>query len=315
MLAMAAMVSCTNEIESPDQPKVNENDPVEIKLHAGIIGVETKAAIGPTLSSDLNVLFLHAKDAATADWATGAPVNAIISASDGNITFKESADAGAADKKLYYPETGMAHLAGYYLGDLTPTTTANNFSFTITGEEDIMATIGASASKSSAFSEFQFKHLLTQIDIVLKGDAAAQAAFGKIKKVVIKSIPTNLKLTLGENPSIEGINTDGTISVYDNTTGTDLSINASDEIIGNTVMVYNGGSTPLGTASNKLVLEITSEKGGTNGVSTVEVSSITSGLEQGNKHVITLSFKEKIIVSAAIAAWNTTGAAGTGEVD
>lgn len=27
MLAMAAMVSCTNEIENPDQPQVNQNEP------------------------------------------------------------------------------------------------------------------------------------------------------------------------------------------------------------------------------------------------------------------------------------------------
>ena len=36
MLAMAAMVSCTNEIENPDQPKIEGNEPVEIKLNAGI---------------------------------------------------------------------------------------------------------------------------------------------------------------------------------------------------------------------------------------------------------------------------------------
>ena len=32
MLAMAAMVSCTNEIEGPDQPKVNENEPVAVEF-------------------------------------------------------------------------------------------------------------------------------------------------------------------------------------------------------------------------------------------------------------------------------------------
>lgn len=58
MLAMAAMVSCTNEIENPDQPKIEGNEPVEIKLNAGIIGVETKAAISPTLTEDLKVTFL-----------------------------------------------------------------------------------------------------------------------------------------------------------------------------------------------------------------------------------------------------------------
>ena len=318
MLAMAAMVSCTNEIEGPDQPQVNQNEPVEIKLNAGIIGVETKAAISPTLTEDLKVTFFRPNDAATATWTTGEFVNAIISKEAGGaITFKESADAGANDKKLYYPtgENEKAHLIGYYLGTSISTNTNNILSFTIDGTQDIMATDGASGSKTEAFKSFTFKHLLTQIDIVLKGDAAAQAAFGKIKKVAIKSIPTSLKLTLAATPSITAVDNNGEINIYNNNTGADLSTNTTNEIIGNTVMVYNGGTAPLGTAANKLTLEITSEKGGVDGVSTVDVTTINSGLEQGNKHVITLNFKEKIIVSATIAAWGTDGAAGTGEVD
>ncbi len=319
MLAMAAMVSCTNEIEGPDQPQVNQNEPVEIKLNAGIIGVETKAAISSTLTEDLKVIFFRPSDAATATWTSGDFVNAIISKEAGGaITFKENADAGANDKKLYYPtgEDQKAYLAGYYLGTSSPTTTDKNvLSFTIDGTQDIMVTDGASGSKKDAFKSFTFKHLLTQIDIVLKGDAAAQAAFGKIKKVAIKSIPTALKLTLAETPTIESTNNDGSVEVYNDNTGSDLSTNTTDEIIGNTVMVYNGGTSPLGTVANKLTLEITSEKGGTAGVSTVDVTTINAGLEQGNKHVITLNFKEKIIVSATIAAWGTNGAAGTGEVD
>ena len=43
MLAMAAMVSCTNEIENPDQPKVNENEPVAITFGSSIVGIQTKA--------------------------------------------------------------------------------------------------------------------------------------------------------------------------------------------------------------------------------------------------------------------------------
>lgn len=318
MLAMAAMVSCTNEIEGPDQPNINENDPVEIKLNAGIIGVETKAAISSTLDEDLKVIFFRPSDAATATWTSGDFVNATISKETGGaITFKESAEEGANDKKLYYPtgENEKAHLVGYYLGNSISTNTNNILSFTIDGTQDIMATDGASASKTEAFKSFTFKHLLTQIDIVLKGDAAAQAAFGKIKKVAIKSIPTALKLTLAETPTIQSTSNDGSVDVYNDNTGSDLSTNTTDEIIGNTVMVYNGGTSPLGTVANKLTLEITSEKGGTAGVSTVDVTTINKGLEQGNKHVITLNFKEKIIVSATIAAWGTNGAAGTGEVD
>ena len=42
---------------------------------------------------------------------------------------------------------------------------------------------------------------------------------------------------------------------------------------------------------------------------------MTTGLETGKKHVITLSFKEKIEVSSAITEWDTsTGESGNGEV-
>lgn len=42
MLAMAAMVSCTNEIENPDQPQVNQNEPTPIEFGSSILGVQTK---------------------------------------------------------------------------------------------------------------------------------------------------------------------------------------------------------------------------------------------------------------------------------
>ena len=48
MLAMAAMVSCTNEIENPDQPQVNQNEPTPIEFGSSILGVQTKAAPGET---------------------------------------------------------------------------------------------------------------------------------------------------------------------------------------------------------------------------------------------------------------------------
>lgn len=44
MLAMAAMVSCTNEIVDNGE-KVDNGQPVPIRMTAGVVGVETKAPI------------------------------------------------------------------------------------------------------------------------------------------------------------------------------------------------------------------------------------------------------------------------------
>ena len=65
MLAMAAMVSCTNEIEGPDQPQVNQNEPVEIKLNAGVGTITTKAPVND-LATPLNILFWRPADATEA---------------------------------------------------------------------------------------------------------------------------------------------------------------------------------------------------------------------------------------------------------
>ena len=56
MLAMAAMVSCTNEIENPDQPQVNQNEPTPIEFGSSILAVQTKAAKTGTAFSDNEII-------------------------------------------------------------------------------------------------------------------------------------------------------------------------------------------------------------------------------------------------------------------
>lgn len=312
MLAMAAMVSCTNEIETLDQPINSEK--VEIELNAGIIPT-TKAAVPSKLASDLPVLFLRATDASNADWATTpTTVKAIISKESGNpISFKES--DGTTDKKLYYPTGGsQAHLAGYYLGDATPTGDANVLKFTIDGTQDIMATEGQSASNTEVFKTFNFQHLLSQVEIKLVGEKAAQNAFGKITKVDIVS-PTDLQLTLSSSaPALttDGANANNVINVYKATdagAGTELTNTATT--IGNTVMIYNGGTPAFGTTGNELKLKITSANAGE---VEVPVTITTDGLQASHSHVITLTFKDRITANATIGTWDA-GTAGTGEVE
>lgn len=311
MLAMATMVSCTNEIETPDQP-INDGN-VEIQLNAGIAAT-TKAPVPSTLKNDLAVLFLRAADGSTtADWATTpTTIKAVISKEDGNpITFKK--EDGTTDQKLYYPTAGSnAHLAGYYIDNATVSGSTNVLTLSIDGQQDIMATKGQSASSSTQFKTFEFQHLLSQVKIQLVGEAAAQTAFGKIKKVDIVS-PTNLTLTLGSSDPAIALgenNTDKTINVYtaDND-GTDLTSTAT--LIGDIVMIYNGGDNAYGTSGNELKLKITSEKAGE---VEVPVTISTTGLVVSHSHEITLTFKDRITANATIGTWET-GSAGSGEVE
>lgn len=69
MLAMAAMVSCTNEIESPDQPKVNQNEPVPIEFGQSI-SLYTKAPVTGDKLMNTTIGIWAQKHSGTAAWAT-----------------------------------------------------------------------------------------------------------------------------------------------------------------------------------------------------------------------------------------------------
>lgn len=268
MAAMTSMISCSTEDVLDNGGQV-DNGPVEIKLNAGV-SATTKAAISNDFNKDFDVFFFRPADAATADWSTGTKIKATVSGQAGHaITFKN--EAGDEIKQYYNEDAAKeTHLVACHIDNSTIETdnlASGNISFTITGEQDIMATDGQNGSKTTQFTPFQFNHLLTQIDIVLKGDAAAQTAFGKIKSVKIKSVPTQLKLTLSSTAKIEAANADkNDITIYDDATGKELTTNTTDDPLASSVMIYNGGTSAYGTADNPLVLEVTSENGGTNGV-------------------------------------------------
>lgn len=303
MLAMVAMVSCTNESDPIDNGGPQGNQQVEIKPSAGIVA--SKAAVLPEFTDDLKVQFFRPADAETASWGTGTSLFATISGSSGHtITFNNNASDNTEKKQFYNADaTQKSWLAGCYLGSASGTLTNGKVTFTIDGTQDIMATDGKSGTKTTVFEGFQFNHMLSQIQVILKGDAAAQSYFGKVTKVELKDLATNLDLTLGAKPSIKKNDSaleNETIALYSNVTG--VSINASGETLPNIPMVFKTGNT--------INLTITSENGGASDVA----ATITGGIDSGKKHVITLTFKEKITATATVAEW-TEGNAGTGEVE
>lgn len=77
-------------------------------------------------------------------------------------------------------------------------------------------------------------------------------------------------------------------------------------------MIFNGGeSSPYGTNANPLKIKVTTSIGG---VFDIDVKSITSGLENGKKHTITLTFKDKIGVSTEITPWGDSTNSGSEDV-
>lgn len=303
MLAMAAMVSCTSE---SDPINDGGNEKVEIKLNAGIEAT-TKAAVSSTIPDDgLKVNFLRAADAATATWSSGTTLFATI-AKEGGITFNTSAEDNTEIKQYYNTvAANKSWLAGYYTGSLTGTPTNEKVTFTITGDDDILATPGLSGDKATAFKNFEFEHMLSQVEIILQGDVAAQKNFGKITKVELTGLATELELTLGATATINKTAAaleDEVITVYDDATGIDLSTAGTK--LTNLPMIWKTG-TDIG-------IKVTSAATAVPSTLTAQIANL--GFEKGKKHIITLNFKEKITATASIKAWENSSNAGTGEVE
>lgn len=311
MLAMAAMVSCTSE---SDPINDGGNEKVEIKLNAGVIGVVTKAAIIPNgldafdnangTSVALVKIDHLAADVANIYWTT---------ATKETTNIKGTAVTLTGNQRYYDKEGKNAYFVGYYPD---ATITSGKVSYNgITGTTDILCTnrIDGGSKKSSTASNLAFNHMLSQIQIMVIGDVAAQNAFGKIKSVKLTNIPSDLELTIGETASIQPKtnSTKGDITLFEETTAEQFqSLTDIKATIGVVPMIVPG----LGNSSeNAISITVSTEKGGVS--SPITISDITEGLVSGKKHIITLNFKEKITATASIASWGEDGAPGSGEVE
>lgn len=307
MLAMAAMVSCSNEGDPINEvnPPV-DGEKVEIKLNAGVVGVETKAAIAadPSMgdfdNSIVSLLRQDAENTTGMTWLVSAKEQATI-ASDGTVTLPET-------YKFYDKAGKNAYFLGYYPD---ATITSGVVAYTgINGTKDILCTsiVDAGSGVAAKATALEFKHMLSQVEIQVVGEAVAATNFGKIKTVTLKDVPSAANLTIGESPALVQIDTDkGDIILFDEVEANWSSIPTTAAPIGSIPMLVPGLG---GSDISKLVIEIVAEKK----TSTVNITSITGGLVSGQKHVITLTFKSEITATASIVGWGT-GSTGTGDVE
>lgn len=301
---IAAMTACTSESDPVDE--INPKDAkVEIKLGAGVTGVETKAITtdeGLLSFSNATVPLFRLDGTLDPDWSSAeASANATIN--DNAVTLDNS--------QLYYPENDNAYFIGYY-SELTPTTVKNVISFSgVDGTKDIICTdqtdAGSRATPATA-PELIFKHMLSKVEIKVAGTPASAIAFGKITKVELLEIPGSLDLTLNKvstiaanaNPNVQNISLfEGEQKILEDAT-----------TIGAIPMIFNGGDKPYGSSNNALKIKITTEKG----VFPIEVKTINNGLANGKKHTITLTFKDQITISSKINPWENDGESGSEDV-
>ena len=314
MLAMATMVSCTNEIEGPDQPKVNENEPVEIKLNAGVGTITTKAPVND-LTTPLNILFWRPADATEATWTTGSSLFAKTTATSGVITFYTDANRTTEAKQYYNADaTKKSWLAGCYLGTATDPTMQNGaVEFTIDGQNDVMATDGASGAKTdgNGFSDFTFNHQLSKLKFtaaIKEGDNADKIkdVFGKVTEVTISEQNTDLKLTLAATPSL-GLATTPKTGTFTIAPNMDITSNAE---LGNVLLYPNA---ELGKTGKPIKLVVKTQNNTTGINVDVIIGDGSTGLAKNTLYNVTLTFSSSTISATAVLGTWSEGT-GAGEV-
>lgn len=305
---LAAMTACTSESDPIDEAQKNAQ--TEIKLSAGVINVETKAQITPTPITGTS--FTQTVKLLKCDVETDATARDWTLATDPKDTPIAGTKVTLDNTHKYYVGEKYTYFIGYYPEG---SYSSGIVSYTgLSGISDIICTdetnVGSKASPEASPS-LKFKHMLSQVQIQIQGDLAAQAAFGAITKIELLNIPTALDLTLGTNASIAQKGADvENITIFEGST----TLSGSVTPVGAVPMIFNGGSTKFGTSSKPLTIQIT--YGSPSSTANVDVKTMTTGLEQGKKHIITLNFKEKIDVEASLADWDAVaGEGGSGEVE
>ena len=267
MLAVAFLAGCTNTEEL-----VTANSEEAIRITAGI-GEPTRAVIDAGYGADLNVSFARIDNQpAGMNWNTPS-IDAIRTGGAGNtaITFKQ--------EQNYLAANGVSAQIGYYPRKTPEAGTANPLRvvYTITGDEDIMATEIQTGWLAAPFEVFTFNHLLTQLQFVCVGSAEAVAKW-TATGATDKSLPVK--------------NCPATVSVVGQATPRTGYL-----------MLYPVAD--MGTVAAAIDLEVKATYGGEVKTLPVSITNIDGGVQAGQSHLITLTFAEDgtIIAEAGIAVW------------
>lgn len=292
LLAAILVGGCTNT-EEP----VTDEAAEAIDVNAGIAEA-TRAVIGGGYTNDLEVSFARLDNPGTtgAAWAS---INAVRTGGAGNtaLTFEP--------EQTYPLEEGELVLIGYYpRKELSVTSNPASVTYTITGDEDIMATGVQTGSLVDKFGTFTFSHLLTQLQFKCVGSAGAISKWTAVASIKVKNVATGLKLSLdktsGAKLTVTGM-ADQTLTVK-NCPSTVSALDAETPPIGY-LMLYP--TTNMGTVSASINLEVKGTYDGSARTLNVTVSNIGEGVKASYSHLITLTFTEdgKIAVESGIAPW------------
>ena len=295
LLGTTFLGGCTNT-EEP----VTDGTAQAIEVNAGIAEA-TRAVISGGYANDLEVSFARLDNPGTTGAAWNTPsIDAVRTGGTGNtvLTFEP--------EQTYLTEDGESVLIGYYPRKALNSGTTNPVSvtYTITGEEDIMATGVQTGSLVNKFETFTFSHLLTQLQFKCTGSAGAIAKWTAIASIKVKNVTTGLKLSLDKTKGAQ-LTATGTTNQTLTVKNCPSTVSAPDAEKPSTGYLLLYPTANLGTEDLSVSLEVKGTYDGNPKTLNVTVSNISEGVKAGYSHLITLTFTEdgKIAVETGIAQW------------
>ena len=302
MLATAFLCSCSNE-EEP----VTAGSPEVIRASVGIGSAATRTVIDAGYGQDLAISFARINNPATnGSWESPA-IDAVRAGGSGNtsVTFGTT--------QTYSVSNGQSALIGYYpQAALTGTSNPATVAYTITGDEDIMATELQTGASNSPFTPFTFQHLLTQLQFKCTGSSEAIAKWSAVTSIKVKNVATGLTLSLDK--------TNGATLAATGTANQMLSVfncpqvvtlpTEADPTIGY-LMLFP--AQDMGTANASVVLEVVATYNSGEKTLNVPINNISGGVKAGESHLITLNFTVdgEIMIEADIAQWQPGNGGGS----
>lgn len=289
---VAAMTACTSESDPINDITNPKDAKVEIKLNAGVLGVETKAAI---TTSTTFIATIAGWEGSTAPSTTTQPTwNTTTEVISGGAT---SAEVKLTTPQYYNPNGEKTFIIGYY-----PTGTLKDGKVTFTntkGDVDVMMTSieDAGTRTSSSATAITFSHKLSQLKMNIKKDNSLNEDV-TLTSITVKNaeIPTGFDIATGEITYETA--KDIAISNISNNT-----INSNSGSAGDAIMIK-----PIST--KQITLDIVTSQGT---FTNIPVTLSTEDTHGGTSYDIELTFKKKAIdVTATVTDW--TQANGTGEV-
>lgn len=299
-LALGMLASCANT----DVEGVVENgEPVAITLNTGVeatVVANTRAVLSDGI---FNARIFGWEASAKPDYATVDTTWSVVS-SNINVTSETSLTLNkyynlSKDVSTYmkacYPNEGT-----FKDGIFTFTSPVED------GSLDVLYADEVSGNRSQAAGVLTFKHLLTQLKFNVKAGVG---------------MPTNtqiVSISLNSAAVPTGINLSEVGGALTTKAVTDLNVlNIDTKVIPDAGVAVGDPLMIAPISGNTIVLTVVTTDGtnqSTYNNVQVTVGGDDTGFIAGKAYEITITFKEKISVSASVTKWDTTGVAG-GEVE